>query len=157
MQVVNFEFEGGATANLTVVAFTEKLCQRSTTIHGTRGELQGDGESKIRHFDFLTRSAVTYVVDTPPAGSRMTGHGGADYFLAKGFVDAVYFNDASHIVSGPDETLESHLMVFAAEHARETDCVVDVRKYIDALTTAAGDSDSATAPAVTTADPKLDW
>jgi len=35
-----------------------------------------------------------------------------------GFVRAVGENDSSQILSGPDESLESHLMVFAAEEAR---------------------------------------
>ena len=29
-----------------------------------------------------------------------------------------------HLLSGPEETLESHLMVFAAEKARRENCVV---------------------------------
>lgn len=57
-QVVNLQFEGGATATLTTVAFTESVCQRHTRIFGTRGELEGDGESQVSHFDFLTGKRV---------------------------------------------------------------------------------------------------
>ena len=53
-------------------------------------------------------------------------HGGGDYGLMKSFVEAVASNDPSKILSGPAETLESHLMVFAAERARHEDRVVRV-------------------------------
>ena len=42
------------------------------------------------------------------------------------FVRAVSTGDSSHILSGPEETLETHLMVFAAERARHERRVVDV-------------------------------
>jgi hypothetical protein len=35
-QVVNMQFEGGATATLTMVAFTEGLCTRQVMIYGTK-------------------------------------------------------------------------------------------------------------------------
>lgn len=35
-QVVNMEFEGGATVAFSMVAFTEKLGVRKTTIYGTK-------------------------------------------------------------------------------------------------------------------------
>ena len=37
--------------------------------------------------------------------------------LMSAFINAVANNDPSGLLSGPDETLESHLMVFAAEQA----------------------------------------
>lgn len=87
----------------------------------------------VRHFDFLSGKATVYEADGPPAGSALRGHGGADYFLIKAFVDAVSSGDPTHILSGPDETLESHLMVFAAEQARHTGAVVDLRGGAAAL------------------------
>ena len=41
-------------------------------------------------------------------------------------VQAIATGDRSHILSGPDDTLESHLMVFAAERARREGRVVPV-------------------------------
>lgn len=117
-QVVNFEFEGGATASLTTVAFTEKVCQRQTRVFGSKGELTGDGERLIRHYDFASNVATVIEADVPPATSKLSGHGGADYFLISSFVAAIANDDATAILSGPEETLESHLMVFAAEQSR---------------------------------------
>ncbi len=35
-QVVNMEFEGGVTAAFSMVAFTEEMCKRKTTIYGSK-------------------------------------------------------------------------------------------------------------------------
>lgn len=35
-QIVNMEFEGGVTAAFTMVAFTEEICQRKTSIYGSK-------------------------------------------------------------------------------------------------------------------------
>lgn len=114
-QVVNMVFENDVTAVFTMTAFTE-LGHRKTRIFGTRGQIEGDG-SKIRHFDFLTDHIETIDTDAT-GGSILGGHGGGDYSLMSSFVDAVAANDPSKVLSGPEESLETHLMVFAAEKAR---------------------------------------
>ncbi|THF68399.1 Gfo/Idh/MocA family oxidoreductase [Deinococcus sp. Arct2-2] len=123
-QVVNFEFTGGVTASFTMTAFT-RARGRETRIFGTRGELRGNSQ-EIEVFDFLT--GETSLVDTEVAsdGSILSGHGGGDDGLMRAFVSAVAQEDASLILSGPLETLESHLMVFAAEQARHRGTVVQV-------------------------------
>jgi predicted dehydrogenase len=123
-QVVNFEFAGGVTASFTMTAFT-RARGRETRIFGTRGELRGNSQ-EIEIFDFLT--GETNLVDTEVAsdGSILSGHGGGDDGLMRVFVSAVAQEDASLILSGPLETLESHLMVFAAEQARHRGTVVQV-------------------------------
>lgn len=122
-QVVNMLFEGGRTASFTMTAFNE-AAHRKTRIFGTRGEIYGDG-SKITLFDFLTDT--TEVIDTDAGdASILGGHGGGDYGLMTSFIAAVAANDQSKILSGPAETLESHLMVFAAEKARRENRVVDL-------------------------------
>lgn len=122
-QVVNMLFDGGRTASFTMTAFDE-AGHRKTRIFGTRGEIYGDG-SKITLFDFLTDT--TEVIDTEaPDASILGGHGGGDYGLMSNFIAAVASNDRSKILSGPAETLESHLMVFAAERARRENSVIDV-------------------------------
>jgi hypothetical protein len=99
-----------------------KGAHRKTRIFGTRGEIYGDGE-KIELFDFMTDT--TRVIDTEATsasadggGQVLGGHGGGDYGLMDSFVSAVRAQDASLVLSGPDESLESHRMVFAAERAR---------------------------------------
>ncbi|CAM9778728.1 unnamed protein product [Choristocarpus tenellus] len=126
-QVVSMAFAGGRTASLTMTAFTEggSSGHRRTSIFGTRGELRGDG-CKLWVTDFLTDK--TEVIDTESsAGSILGGHGGGDDALMYSFVKAIASNDRSVLLSGPDETLESHLMVFAAEQARLANQVVNLR------------------------------
>ncbi|HAU36745.1 MAG TPA: oxidoreductase, partial [Phycisphaerales bacterium] len=122
-QVVNIEFDDGPTATFTMTAFTE-MSDRKTRIFGTRGRIEGDGRT-LRVLDFLTDHEET--IDTrAPAGSILGGHGGGDYRLMQGFVAAVGEQDPAKILSGPAETLESHLAVFAAERARREGRVVEI-------------------------------
>ncbi|MDE0963517.1 MAG: Gfo/Idh/MocA family oxidoreductase [Candidatus Latescibacteria bacterium] len=119
-QVVNFLFESGATAAFTMTAFARGR-GRETRIFGTKGELFSDDE-KIEVFDFLTDARRDIEID-PTDPSILGGHGGGDYGLMQCFVAAVAEGDPTRILSGPDETLESHLMVFAAERARKNGTV----------------------------------
>ena len=123
-QVVNMEFEGDRTASFTMTAFN-KAGHRKTRIFGTRGEIYGNGQT-IEVFDFLTDQ--TEVIDTSKSDSSILGgHGSGDYGLMHSFVTAVAEGDQSRILSGPQETLESHLIVFAAEEARRQGSVVPIR------------------------------
>ena len=122
-QVVNMEFDGGRSASFTMTAFAEAAGRR-TEIFGTRGHIRGDGQH-LHVFDFLTNA--TEHIDTAAAdASILGGHGGGDSGLMDGFVRAVSSGHAATILSGPEETLETHLMVFAAERARHERRVVDV-------------------------------
>ncbi|MBP7949156.1 MAG: Gfo/Idh/MocA family oxidoreductase [Verrucomicrobiales bacterium] len=115
-QVVNLEFATGATASFTMTAFNE-AAPRITKIFGTRGELSGDGRI-LRLFDFLTDGTEEIDTDPAPASGVLSGHGGGDFGLMDAFIAAIESGDASRILSGPDETLESHLIAFASERAR---------------------------------------
>jgi len=122
-QVVNMEFEGGKSAVFTMTAFN-KPHGRETRIFGTRGELYGDG-SKLTHFDFLTEE--TTEIDTRASdASILGGHGGGDGGLIMSFIAALAERDPSKILTGPAETLETHLMVFAAEESRREGTVVEL-------------------------------
>ena len=114
-QVVAMEFAGGATATFTMTAFTPHV-DRRTQIFGTRGFLDGDG-TRVRLHDFVTER--TEVLETSNEGvDTEAGHAGGDAGLMAAFTRAVESGDASHILSGPAESLESHLVVFAAERSR---------------------------------------
>ncbi|RPJ51763.1 MAG: gfo/Idh/MocA family oxidoreductase [Chloroflexi bacterium] len=121
-QVVNLLYENGTTASFTMVAFSE-YGDRKTVIFGTRGELRGD-LAKIIHYDFLTER--TEVIDPVPAGVQQGGHYDGDTNVLKAFIHAVGTGDTSGILSGAEETLETHLTVFAAEESRRTGKTVNV-------------------------------
>ena len=114
-QVVNMEFTGGCTASFTMTAFNI-AGGRKTRIHGTLGEIYGDGRS-ITVTEFLSEQSET--IDTAATDATIAGgHGGGDDRIMAAFLAAVADNDPSLILSGPGETLETHLAVFAAERAR---------------------------------------
>jgi predicted dehydrogenase len=114
-QVVAMEFETGVTATFTMTGFTPSL-DRRTQIFGTRGYLDGDGTS-VRVHDFTTDTTATFEIENLGHDTE-EGHSGGDDGLMEAFTTALETNDASHILSGPAESLESHLAVFAAERAR---------------------------------------
>ncbi len=120
-QVVNLQFAGDRTASFSMVAFTQ-MRNRETRLFGARGELVCDGRF-IHHYDFLTDSTETIDTEAGDA-SILGGHGGGDYWLMHHFSQALLDGDQRQILSGPDATLESHLMVFAAEQARKENRVV---------------------------------
>jgi predicted dehydrogenase len=122
-QVVNMSFEDGSSAAFTMTAFNRGY-GRITRIFGTHGEVYGDGE-KIEHYDFLT--GATKLVDINAGDHTLAGgHGGGDGGLMDSFIAAIAENDQGKVLSGPEESLETHLMVFAAERARKEGRVVEV-------------------------------
>ncbi|ORY34263.1 putative NAD-binding Rossmann fold oxidoreductase [Naematelia encephala] len=122
-QVVNVEYEGGVTGSITMSAFTEAICDRGTRIQGTKGELIGDMQT-FTVFDFLTR---TKTLHEPPLEGG--GHGGGDSGLSRAFVKAVAGLDQTRLGVTPDDVLNSHLLVFAAEKARREKRVVDFELF----------------------------
>ena len=112
-QVVSLAYEGGATASLTMTAFTS-MRPRETRIFGTRGELRGDGAT-LEVYDFLTRTTRRHDV---PGGGALSGHGGGDDTVIADFVAAVEAGDPALVPTTPRHTLESHRIAFAAEASR---------------------------------------
>jgi predicted dehydrogenase len=124
-QVVVIDFEGGLTATLTMSAFTP-MSRRRTQLMGTRGFLDGDGE-RLTRTDFVTGRAESVDV-VGSGGDAAGGHDGGDTGVIGAFVDAVAAGDPSLVRSGPRESLESHLMAFAAERSRLDGVRVPVRE-----------------------------
>ncbi|MFD9947095.1 Gfo/Idh/MocA family protein [Nonomuraea sp. NPDC059023] len=115
-QVVNMEFEGGASAAFTMTAFTPQQ-HRQTRIFGTHGSIEGDGVL-LKVTDFVT--GETSVVDSSATGDGTAGggHGGGDEGLMAAFLSAVETGDRSAVLSSPGESLHSHLIAWAAERSR---------------------------------------
>lgn len=117
------EGRGAKTATLTMIAFSEKICERFTRIYGTQGELQADSNT-IKVYDFKTDKTTVW----KPEVDFTSGHGGGDAGLARAFVDAIdkvknegwtVENAQKEIIKvTPEEVLRSHAAVFWAEEAR---------------------------------------
>ena len=123
-QVVAMEFDGGPTGTFTMTGFNAGG-HRRTRLFGTRGELDGDGET-VRVYDFLTETTEVLSAHTPGDATAGGGHGGGDWGLMDAFVRAVATGDRAHVLTGPRESLEAHLAVFAAERARREGVVATV-------------------------------
>ncbi|GAA3924799.1 Gfo/Idh/MocA family oxidoreductase [Actinomadura viridis] len=122
-QVVNMEFPSGATGTFTVTAFSP-YAQRQTRIFGSAGCLEGDGV-RISLRDFVTGELETF--DTGSEHEAPDGrHDAADAALADAFVEALATGDPSPLSSDGRQSLDSHRVVWAAEHARRAGTVVDI-------------------------------
>lgn len=111
-QVVNMEFEGGATATFSMCGFTREQT-RIVQIMGTKGEIRGNMEdNSISIYDFLTREETVIKFPVPTSG-----HGGGDERIMKQFIRQIG-REASNSLSSIDKSLQSHLMAFAAEESR---------------------------------------
>jgi len=126
-QVVNFEFEDGTTVGFITTAFA--VGGRDYFIMGDKGSLRFT-EDAIIHNDFLfgpagreTRHSITNGDNT-----ILSGHGGGDFGLMKQFLAAVGKGDSSAICTGPEVSIESHMIVFAAERARKSGKVELIQK-----------------------------
>ena len=126
-QVVSFEFAGGQTGSMTMTAFTQPHQHRQTRIFGTHGEIYCDCE-KIEVFDFLTETKTTNEIRTYGGANS---HVGGDETMIESFVTAVAQDDPARLSSGTDETLATHLAVFAAERSRREGHVIEVDSLSD--------------------------
>ncbi|XP_069137238.1 uncharacterized protein [Argopecten irradians] len=129
-QIVSLLFEGGATASLTMMAFTKSVSAREIKIYGTRGQLSCVATESpiIEHFDFLTRQTREIPIETVLSWEKgMIGHGNADLCCIHSFVSGLANEKPSELVTGPEDSLTSHLLVFAAEKARKENRVVTLQ------------------------------
>lgn len=126
-QVVNIEFEQGQTCAFTMTGFIKPFQRRKTRIFGTKGEIYCDCKT-IEVYDFLTEEIETHIVDLH---EEIVGHAGGDQAMVNCFVKAVCENDSSCLLSGAEETLVTHLAVFAAENARRQGTVVDLENFLE--------------------------
>ena len=115
------EFQGGVTATFTMTAFTQEGGRR-IRIHGTKGDLVA---SEARnHIEVRTYCPHQTYSITPAAESG--GHGGGDDRTLRAFMLAAQAGDPQAISTSAQASLESHMIVFAAEKARLEKRVVEM-------------------------------
>lgn len=110
-QVVNLEFEGGATAMFSMCGFTFEQ-ERRIQIMGTQGELRGE-EDKITLYDFLTHQKTTIEIPV-----QTSGHGGGDSGIVRSFMNQVRDYSGGEGLTSASVSVRSHMIAFAAEESR---------------------------------------
>lgn len=132
-QVTTFQFANGVTATFNLTAFTEENT-RTLKLMGSQGEIRGHlekGELEVRTFgkpsyqNGVIRSGHAYETIKTSSGS---GHAGGDEGLMQAFIARIrrrkQGEDPGEMLTSVNESLESHLMAFAAEQSRLTGTVV---------------------------------
>ncbi len=120
-QVVMLDFEDEVTATFTMTAFTQAGGRR-LRVHGTEGELAFEEHA------IVVRTFADNNVETIQLGAEPGGHGGGDYRIFRSWLQAVYDNTPELILTGAQESLRTHTIVFAAEKARRERRVVAIKE-----------------------------
>ena len=123
--ITSIRFAGNITANFSMEAFTS-YGGRRTRVMGAMGDIVGDME-EMTVYDFRTEKSVKLVPKTEDVEYfKNSGHGGGDWLLMRDFVQAIANQDPKRLTSTIDQSIESHLMGFAAEESRLTNQFVKV-------------------------------
>jgi predicted dehydrogenase len=126
-QVVNMQFEGGATATLIMNAFNKG--GRYIRIFGTKGELYANmSDTEITVFSFEdgeTKKVTVEKIDESITG----GHGGGDYGIVKELYEYLEGSYTGYCAADIDISVKNHIIGFAAEEARHTDTVQDIVRF----------------------------
>ncbi|MGH7145554.1 MAG: Gfo/Idh/MocA family protein [Planctomycetota bacterium] len=132
-QVVAMEFEGGLTCEFTMQghAFEGTRASRITGTEASIRTLGASNEIVLEHIASGRRETIT-------PGAGVGGHGGGDTGIVRAFVAAVRDGDTSLIVSTGEQSLESHLIAYAAEKSRKQGVMVDMDEYRREVERAAG-------------------
>lgn len=114
-QVVNVSYDNGATAQLTMTAFSEKG-GRAIHVHCEKGDIFSSltkNELHCRVFDQEEK-----IVDVDKISQDNFGHGGGDKRLIEDIVE-IYCGDGSRkALTTLEKSLASHTLGFAAERSR---------------------------------------
>jgi hypothetical protein len=140
-QTVNMAFGSGTTGVLFMHGHSHEE-GRTMRYDGTRATLRGKfayghGGNAIEIHDHLT-GRVERIDPNAKASSEAAaaGHGGGDVGVMRAFVQAM--RGSGTALTTARESLESHLMAFAAEEARVEDTIVHMDEFRRRAETANG-------------------
>jgi predicted dehydrogenase len=127
-QSVIIEFENGTTVSHNMVGGSSKPC-RSIQIIGTKGEIKGDMEDGffvVRYPDATWGNEYTEERYEVNVNNDM--HGGGDLRLVEDFVNVVSGNEPSISTTKLEDSINGHLIAFAADESMENKTIVDLQK-----------------------------
>lgn len=126
-QVVNMEFEGGATISFSMNAFNQG--GRRLRVFGTKGLIDGNIDSGIIDvYTFLDKKTETINLNNV-GNSIVDGHGGGDTGIMIDLLKYFGEGETTKSVCGITTSYLNHLISFAAEESRLTGKVIDMDEF----------------------------
>ena len=125
-QTVNMEMDDGTTVTLVMNGQGDEEC-RTMRWDGTKATLHGKFSSRgheIRVHHHLTGE----IEDVPVVARDSSGHGGGDFGIVRSFLNTLKGNPDDSVTTAR-ESLESHLLAFAAEESRLNKTVINMEDY----------------------------
>ena len=132
-QVVNLEYESGATVSFTMSAFTKG--GRKVRIMGTKGELHAEMSwDHVNVFDFATRKMEEIKIADAIRDEEISGgHGGGDRGIIRSFCQMLAGTYEGNSISDISVSIKNHLTAFAAETSRVENRIVNMEDYINSV------------------------
>ena len=125
-QTVNMEMEDGATVTLVMNGQGDEEC-RTMRWDGTKATLYGKFSG--RGHEIRIHHHLTGEVEQVPIVARdRSGHGGGDYGIVRSFINTIQGRPDESVTTAR-ESLESHLLAFAAEESRLKKTVINMNEY----------------------------
>ena len=134
-QVVAIEFKDGITATLTMHGHSHEE-GRTLRIDGSEASLLAKFGFSRTNIEIHDHRSMDVEQINFPSNVENVGHGGGDSGIMEDFVRSM--RSAVRPTTGARESLESHLMAFAAEDSRHNNVVVDMHEYKKQAETRAG-------------------
>jgi hypothetical protein len=124
-QVVLIEFKNGVTVSFNLSGFTNKM-SRTIKVMCEDGEIRGDDSLNLIEVTRFGPNAIDRyeqkVIHTELVGG---GHGGGDIGLMEDFISLLE-NHSEGSRSSITQSVESHIMAYAAEQSRITGQIIDI-------------------------------
>ncbi|MBQ9112636.1 MAG: Gfo/Idh/MocA family oxidoreductase [Clostridia bacterium] len=132
-QVVNLEYQSGATVSFTMSAFNEG--GRRIHIMGTKGELRAAmSDEAVTLFEFETGKTTMIKVADAVLDEEITGgHGGGDRGIIRTFCSYLSGTYSGNSVTDISTSMENHYVTFAAEESRREGSVISMEDYMSRL------------------------
>ena len=132
-QVVCIEFENGSTATFTMVGCVSKA-GRNIHICGTKGEIEGSLESGKFVLRVFNRNGDRFDFDQEEIdvtaevhnSVKYGGHGGGDYAIMYELLRYFDGDMSSVSITTLDDSINSHLVVYAAEKSLKNKITVNI-------------------------------
>lgn len=114
-QLTNMKFENGVCAHLTMTGFTKEFFRR-INVFCTYGVLEGRMEDNVIAVHRFNGEETTF--DLTGAIDKSSPHSGGDRLLFEDFIKSVAGDATSKGLTSFDNSVQSHMMAFAAETSR---------------------------------------